>query len=108
MVMDKQDRRQALTVILTAYGTAQGVLIVLKITGTIYLHWIAVLVPSIIIAGFFLAVLIAGTIIGIRDYSRERAEEERRRMEARMDVIKKSLDEFIRSLEDDEEEESDG
>lgn len=103
--MDKQDRRQALTVILTAYGTAQGVLLVLKLTGTVSWHWGAVLVPSIIIAGFFLAVLIAGTIIGIRDYNRARAEEERR-----MEAIKKSLDEFIRSMEDDEEddEEDDG
>lgn len=94
----RQDRRQALTVILTAYGTAQGVLLVLKLTGTIAWHWVAVLVPSIIIAGLFLAVPIVGTILGIREYNRARAEEERR-----MEAIKKSLDEFIRSLEDDEE-----
>lgn len=95
---DRQGRRQALTVILAAYITAQGGLAVLKITGAVSWHWAAVLTPSWIVCGIFLAVIITGTVLGLRDYKRKQ-----RAKEQLQEAIKKSLDDFIQSLEDGEE-----
>ena len=99
--MNKQDRSQALTIILTAYGTAQGALAILKMTGTIEWSWAAVLVPSYIIAAVFLFVIVLGTVLGIRDYKRKR----RTKDEIIQKALEKSLEDFIRSLNEEDDEE---
>lgn len=99
MNTEKRDTLAAVLTILTAYGTSQAALIVLKQTGTIRWHWAAVLTPTWIIGAVFIAVIITGTVLSIRDAARK--ERAKRQIQ---DAVKKSLDDFIRTLEEDEEE----
>lgn len=95
---DKRDSLAAVLVLIGAYATAQASLIALQVSGIIGWHWAAVLTPSWIVCGIFLAVIITGTVLGLRDYKRKQ-----RAKEQLQEAIKKSLDDFIRSLEDGEE-----
>ena len=96
-----EDRRQTVAVILAAYVTAQGALAILKMTGTITWSWAAVLVPSYIIAAVFLFVIVLGTVLWIRDYKRKR----RTKDEIIQKALEKSLEDFIRSLNEEDDEE---
>lgn len=103
--MNKQDRSQALTIILTAYGTAQGALIILKATGTIGWNWAAILWPSLTVAAIFLAIIIAGTIVGISGVIREH---KTRKAEKDGKVIHISREQFDALMKGMKEEEDDG
>ena len=96
-----EDRRQTVAVILAAYVTAQGALAILKMTGTIEWSWAAVLVPSYIIAAVYLFVIVLGTVLGIRDYKRKR----RTKDEIIQKALEKRLEDFIRSLNEEDDEE---
>lgn len=96
---EKRDALAAVLTILTAYGTSQAALIVLQQTGTIRWHWAAILTPTWLIGGLFIAAIITGTALSIRDAVRK--ERAKRQIQ---DAVKKSLEDFIRTLEEDEEE----
>ena len=102
--MNKQDRSQALTIILTAYGTAQGALIILKATGTIGWNWAAVLWPSLTVAAIFLAIIIAGTIVGISGVIRERKKRKAEKYGRMIHMTREQFDEFMKGLKEEEDE----
>ena len=90
----------AVLVIIAAYGTAQAALIALKATGKIGWHWPAVLIPTWIISAIFAAIIIAGTVMGIRDTVRKKRKTQE--IEKR---LKQDAEEIIRQLFDGEEDE---
>lgn len=99
---NKRDTLAAVLTVLTAYVTSQAAFIVLQQTGTIRWHWAVVLAPTWVIGGLFSAVIITGTVLGIR-----KARQKEKAKQQLQEAIKKSLDDFIRTLEDGEEEDID-
>lgn len=96
----QRDALAAVLIVIAAHATSQAALIVLKAAGKIGWHWAAVLTPTWIIAAVFLAIIIAGTVMGIRDEIRHK-----RKAQEIEERLKQDAENIIRQLFDGEEDE---